>query len=132
MEKFINETSNDSVSSKRPRNTSKSINYSDDIKEGEEEEGGEEEENDDSHDSADEKGEKRTLSKSTKKAKKIYTSETDSEDEDDLDEDDIQEVNKETGRITKIYVENFMSHKKFELKFGKNLNFVTGKNIMYY
>lgn len=34
----------------------------------------------------------------------------------------------EAGQILSVYVENFMCHRKFELKFGRHLNFVTGRN----
>ena len=32
------------------------------------------------------------------------------------------------GQIKSIYVENFMCHRKFTLKLGKHLNFITGRN----
>lgn len=34
----------------------------------------------------------------------------------------------EAGQIMKVYVENFMCHRKFSFKLGRHLNFITGRN----
>ena len=34
----------------------------------------------------------------------------------------------ETGQILSVEAEDFMCHKKFSIKFGRNVNFVTGAN----
>ena len=66
-------------------------------------------------------GKKREIS-AKKKAKKKNV------EGDETDEEDDDESCLESGRIKKIYVENFMSHQKFSLNFGKNVNFITGPN----
>lgn len=54
-------------------------------------------------------------------------------DEDDDIESDGEEVplrktNLEAGQIRRIYVENFMCHRKFSIELGEGLNFIIGKN----
>ena len=34
----------------------------------------------------------------------------------------------ETGHVVRIYVENFMCHRKLTVDFGRHVNFVTGQN----
>lgn len=34
----------------------------------------------------------------------------------------------EAGQIIEMYLENFMCHRKFTMKFGKHVNFISGKN----
>lgn len=34
----------------------------------------------------------------------------------------------EAGQIVEMYLENFMCHRKFTMKFGKHVNFISGKN----
>lgn len=34
----------------------------------------------------------------------------------------------EAGQIVRVYVENFMCHRKFHLDLGRQLNFITGRN----
>jgi hypothetical protein len=48
-----------------------------------------------------------------RRAARGFESESDDEFEGD---DDDEELERETGLISKIYVENFMSHKKFTVK----------------
>jgi structural maintenance of chromosomes protein 6 len=37
-------------------------------------------------------------------------------------------TNFEAGQIVRIYVENFMCHRKFTINLGQGLNFICGKN----
>jgi hypothetical protein len=60
--------------------------------------------------------------------KKRRTPGFDSGSDDEFEDDEDDDLTRETGLISKIYVENFMSHKKFTVKFGKSVNFVTGPN----
>ena len=50
-------------------------------------------------------------------------------DDDDPDSDHDKNIHKaESGIILEVYVENFMCHAKFTVKFGKNVNFISGQN----
>jgi structural maintenance of chromosomes protein 6 len=40
----------------------------------------------------------------------------------------VVKTNFEAGQIVKIYVENFMCHRKFTINLGQGLNFICGKN----
>ncbi len=45
------------------------------------------------------------------------------------DSDNDKDVTKaEAGIVLEVYVENFMCHAKFTVKFGKNVNFISGQN----
>ena len=60
-------------------------------------------------------------------------SSSDEESNDDSDSDGEEEEEDEdnmfeAGQIMKVYVENFMNHKCFEINFGRKLNFITGAN----
>jgi hypothetical protein len=46
----------------------------------------------------------------------------------DVDVDGLSENMFEAGIIVKIEMEDFMIHRKFTVKFGKQVNFLTGKN----
>ena len=43
-------------------------------------------------------------------------------------EDDEEDIFFEAGIILEVYMENFMNHRKFSLKLGKLVNFLTGQN----
>jgi chromosome segregation ATPase len=47
---------------------------------------------------------------------------------DEEDDENIEDIKKAGGIIEKIYVENFMNHKKMEVNFNSTLTFITGKN----
>lgn len=50
-----------------------------------------------------------------------------SEDLSDVDEDNS--ISSEVaGQLEKIVLIDFMCHKHFKIKFGKNINFITGQN----
>jgi hypothetical protein len=44
------------------------------------------------------------------------------------DDDDVAGPKTESGHIVRIYVENFMCHRKMTVEFGRHVNFVTGEN----
>ncbi len=49
--------------------------------------------------------------------------------DDEPDSDSDKNISKaESGIILEVYVENFMCHAKFTVKFGKNVNFISGQN----
>jgi hypothetical protein len=49
--------------------------------------------------------------------------------QDDADIDiEAENIHYEAGQITRIDVENFMCHRKFTVHFGRNLNFIAGRN----
>lgn len=53
------------------------------------------------------------------------------DDDNDVADDDEEESGKvqhEAGQILRIYLEDFMCHRKFDISFGRHLNFVTGLN----
>jgi len=54
------------------------------------------------------------------------------DDEDNMEEDDDDETGRttpyEAGQIMKVYVENFMCHRKFHIDLGRHLNFISGRN----
>lgn len=47
---------------------------------------------------------------------------------DDDDEDEEGTSIFEAGTISEVYMENFMNHRKFSLKLGRLVNFITGQN----
>ena len=65
---------------------------------------------------------------STKTNKKAKTVGFHDDSADDQTDDEEEKELFMAGQIRKIYVENFMNHKKFSMNFGNHLNFVTGKN----
>ncbi len=48
--------------------------------------------------------------------------------DDDEEELPERERTSNAGIITRIFVENFMCHRKFDIKLNKHLNFITGRN----
>lgn len=67
--------------------------------------------------------------KAKKKAKSVESSLIDGiDDENDDEEADLERHHMESGHIVRIYVENFMCHKKLTVDFGRHVNFVTGEN----
>eukprot|EP01031_Cornospumella_fuschlensis_P026985 gene26985-32601_t len=46
----------------------------------------------------------------------------------DEEEASTQRTSLEAGQIRRIYVENFMCHRKFSIELGEGLNFIIGKN----
>ena len=66
--------------------------------------------------------------KKSAKAKKSSAKKARLEDETDEEMEEEENPDCESGRIKKIFLKDFMSHKKFTLDFGKNVNFVTGPN----
>ena len=47
---------------------------------------------------------------------------------DDEEENTSGKDRHEAGQILRIYLEDFMCHRKFDISFGRHLNFVTGLN----
>jgi hypothetical protein len=47
---------------------------------------------------------------------------------DDEEENTSGKDQHEAGQILRIYLEDFMCHRKFDISFGRHLNFVTGLN----
>ena len=47
---------------------------------------------------------------------------------DDDEENTSGKDQHEAGQILRIYLEDFMCHRKFDISFGRHLNFVTGLN----
>jgi hypothetical protein len=68
------------------------------------------------------------------KKRRAASSQNDSDGEDDLGQDEFEEIENdelhpfETGQILKVYVEDFMCHKRMTVDFGRHVNFVTGQN----
>lgn len=85
-------------------------------------------ENDSDSESEDDLFQKKPKAKAGGSKKKRRIPGFDSGTDDEFEDDDDDDLTRETGLISKIYVENFMSHKKFTVKFGKSVNFVTGPN----
>ena len=50
------------------------------------------------------------------------------EDIDDMEKLSGRRISYEAGQIISIHVENFMCHRKFSIKLGRHLNFITGRN----
>ena len=44
------------------------------------------------------------------------------------DDEEGDDIMYEAGSISEVYMENFMNHRKFSLKLGKLVNFITGQN----
>ncbi len=65
-----------------------------------------------------------------------FSDEEDEDDNEDNNEDDQHDIPDdidenlayEAGQICRVYVENFMCHRKFTLEFNRHLNFVNGQN----
>ena len=94
--------------------------------------------NDDNNDNEMEIGAEEETGKVKAAPAALAESSSDSDDDsDDNDDDSASEVDVEedteegmfeAGQIMKVYVENFMNHKCFEINFGRKLNFITGAN----
>jgi hypothetical protein len=63
-----------------------------------------------------------------KASQAVPIAETSENEEQPAEEEDPESSISESGQIAEIYMENFMCHKKFTIKFGNHLNFIGGAN----
>jgi hypothetical protein len=78
-------------------------------------------------DSDEDESYKKPVKTSRSKVRKFSDDEEDENVDVDISEDD-EKLDYEAGQICKVYVENFMCHRKFTLEFNRHLNFVNGQN----
>lgn len=71
-------------------------------------------------------------SRRTKRQRSTFTANEEGE-EDNMDDEEEEDgtgrtTPYEAGQIMKVYVENFMCHRKFHIDLGRHLNFISGRN----
>jgi hypothetical protein len=64
-----------------------------------------------------------------KKSRRVKSKQTQDEDDEEEHVADVQDNSgMEAGQICRVYVEDFMCHRKFDVTFNRHLNFVNGQN----
>jgi hypothetical protein len=76
------------------------------------------------------KGKKVAIGQSKKKSRSAMSEDVDLDAAADYDDNEeaVAGPKMESGHIVRIYVENFMCHRKMTVDFGRHVNFVTGEN----
>ena len=94
--------------------------------------------NEDSEDDEEEEQEEFSKKPLIKKNRTKINRTIDNSDEENEEPENIQQADEdvkdpkgysyEAGHILRIYCQDFMNHRKFDIKLGHHMNFITGKN----